>query len=125
MKNKTRNMLVALSAFQVAGASMAPEAHAMSIRSGHVNIGHNGVSCSLDHFLVSKAIKDINGNKYTKNVKVTDTDTVAMILKKLNHQFTDMNTVLSKGLNAPGYYDEYPHKLPNYFANNTCQVGGR
>jgi hypothetical protein len=119
-------MLMALSAFQVTATSMSSDAHAMDVRNGKVVIGHNGVTCDLGGFLVSKATKDIAGSKkYSNNAQVVDTDTVAIIVKKLNHRFSDFNKIISTGLDAPGYYDQYPHKLPDYFASGSCTKGGR
>ena len=120
MNSKAKKMLVALSAFQVSSSALVSEAQAMDIRNGVVKVSKSQV-CKIEKFLVVKALTDIKDNKkYSNNPQVVKDDTIETIIKKVNHQYTDINEVLSKGLNSEGYYDEYPHKLSDYFSSGGC-----
>ena len=118
MKRSTTKMLKALSVFQVFAVANPMDAEAMVAGNGRVQVG--SISCDLGGFKAFQAASMINGNRHTNNSRVLEADTVTTILHKLNHQFEDINAVLSRGLLSPGYYDQYPHKLPDFFAVGSC-----
>ena len=120
MNSKTKNILVAISAFQVLSNFAINDAQAMEIVNGTVKVGTRQI-CKLEKFQAFKAIEDIkNNSKYSNNIQVQTDDDLQTILKKLNHQYSDANEILANGLNAQGYYDEYPHKLADYFSSGGC-----
>jgi hypothetical protein len=119
MNRNTLHMLKALSAFQVVSVLSPVDAEAMEAGAGKVSVGQ--VTCDLGGFLATKAANGINGNRHTNNSKVVETDSVVTILHKLNHQFEDVNKVVVRGLMSRGYYDDYPHKLPDFFAPGSCK----
>ena len=119
MNNKGKNMLIALSAFQLASTALSGTADAMTIKDGKVSVG-DSVSCEITGLLMKNVMDDIVAqHKYSKNAQIIHSDTVATILKKLNHQYEDAKTAK---LDSKGYYDEYPEKLPDYFATGSCKV---
>lgn len=132
--NNKQQLLLALSTFQISSTVASSDAHAMKIENGNVIVELEGyysgdpnsvgrdteqVICELKGLILPSILSIIERSKRKNAPKVAPNDTLEVILKKFNHIYSSSKDKVN--LDAPGYYDEYPHKLPDYFAKDSCK----